>query len=362
MAMDLTDTLLEQVSVVQANRATLNIAGNGSKRFLGNPVAAGEEVVDLHMTDHSGVITYQPTELVLKARSGTPVAELEAILSEQGQMLAFEPPVYAENDTLGGVIACGLSGPRRPYAGSARDFVLGMGIINGKAEHLKFGGEVMKNVAGYDVSRLQVGAMGTLGVILDVAMKVLPAPEKEVTLMFENQSPNDCSRLIEFARKPWPVSASCVEGLRQWIRLSGSAASVDAASSRMGGELIGSEQAPWSTLRSHEHAFFSTSDSDPDTAIWRISIADHASPLPLEGEWLIEWGGAQRWLKTTHTAERIFACCAELGGHATRYYGGDLSQPAFQPLTGVLRQLHANIKDSFDPGRLFNPGRYHPEI
>lgn len=363
---DDTSALLEQIGALCAGRVGFAITGNGSKSFLTPSLFSAQtdpsETTTVSMTNHSGVINYQPTELVVKVRSGTPLVSLVQTLREQGQMLPFEPPVYAQNDTIGGAIACGMSGPRRPYAGSARDFVLGMGIINGRGQVLDFGGEVMKNVAGYDVSRLQVGAMGTLGAILDVSMKVLPLPETEVTLVHELDQANDCSGLVALARKPWPVSASAIIGKQQFLRLSGSDASVVAASRALGGQQIDHTDDPWQSMRDHQHPFFSSDESPPGTAIWRLSMADYV-PLPaLDGEWLIEWGGAQRWLKTRVPAAEIFKACEVVGGHATRYYGGDPAEPVFQPLQGPLLQLHSNVRDAFDPDRLINAGVYHPEI
>lgn len=302
-------------------------------------------------------MSYEPTELVVTARAGTRIKDLERILDESGQMMPFEPPVYAEEDTLGGVMACGLSGLRRAYAGSARDYVLGMQLINGKAELLRFGGEVMKNVAGYDVSRLQVGAMGTLGLILDVSMKVVPKPESEHTLVLDNPSPNALGFLGALARKPAPVSATAVIGSQCYLRLSGNANSVNSAAQKIGGEVLADGSSFWSSLRSHQHPFFAQGSN-----LWRISVADHAPALTLSGEWLHEWGGAQRWLITDLAANEVFDCCARAGAHATRFRGFEPGSNDFQPLEGTLLTLHQRVKSAFDPEGLFNPGRYHAEI
>src|SRR3990172_8477065 len=177
---DISQKLADAVREAAANHALLAIQGNGTKAFYTGALSG----TPLDVTGHRGIVSYEPTELVITARAGTPLAEIEAALAERGQMLGFEPPYFGEAATLGGTIACGFSGPRRPYAGAARDFVLGTKIVNGKGEILKFGGEVMKNVAGYDVSRLMVGALGTLGVLLEISLKVLPKPAREITLGF----------------------------------------------------------------------------------------------------------------------------------------------------------------------------------
>lgn len=347
------DEFQSYVSEAVARKQPFNICGNNSKTFLGQ----ARDIESLSIVQHSGVVAYEPTELVVTARAGTPVKELEQLLNDSGQMMPFEPPVFDDNDTLGGVMACGLSGPRRAYAGAARDYVLGMQLINGKAERLHFGGEVMKNVAGYDVSRLQVGAMGTLGLILDVSMKVLPKPEVEQTVVLNDPQPSALGFLTKLARKPVPVSATAVIGDQCYIRLSGHINSVRSAAVKIGGEELPDSAAFWSSLRCHKHPFFTGGEH-----LWRISVADHAPALPLAGEWLHEWGGAQRWLTTELPANEIYDCCARVGAHATRFRGFEPGSASFQPLEGALLTLHQRVKAAFDPDGLFNPGRYHAEI
>lgn len=344
---------LSYVNDALATSSPFNINGNNTKSFLGRP----RDIASLSVNRHSGVVSYEPTELVLTARAGTPIKELVRVLDQSSQMMPFEPPAYADEDTLGGVIACGLSGPRRAYAGSARDYVLGMQLINGKGELLKFGGEVMKNVAGYDVSRLQVGAMGTLGLILDVSMKVLPKPETELTLLLEDAKPDALGFLAELARKPVPVSATAVIENKCYLRLSGHSNSVRSVAKKIGGDELPDGESFWASLRSHTHPFFTRTGN-----LWRISVADHAPPLSLSGEWLYEWGGAQRWLVTQQPASDIFNCCSHAGAHATRFGGFEPGAACFQPLEGALLTLHQRVKAAFDPAGLFNPGRYHVEI
>ena len=311
------------------------------------------------MLSHSGIISYEPTELVVSVRTGTPMIELNRILAESGQMLPFEPPVLPAS-TIGGVLACGLSGPARPFAGSARDYVLGTRVINGQGQDLSFGGEVMKNVAGYDVSRLQVGAYGTLGVLLDVSMKVLPRPEAELTLVHA-ATPNDTQSFAALLRRPLPLSGAMLIADRRYLRLSGSEAAVSAAAGVLGGDTLSADESDiWQRVRDHEHEFFKPLDGN--RRLWRVSVADHAPALDLPGEWLHDWAGAQRWLQSDASADDIQRAAHANGGHATRYCAGPPGESALQPLEGVMRRLQSRVRDSFDAQRLFNRGRFHPEL
>ncbi len=334
---------------VAAAHAPLQIIGGGTKSFYGR-IARGEP---LSVAGHRGIVAYEPTELVISARAGTPLQEIEATLAAHDQMLAFEPPHYGERATLGGTIACGFSGPRRPYAGSARDFVLGVKIINGKGEILSFGGQVMKNVAGYDVSRLMVGALGTLGVLLDVSLKVLPRPAADLTLAFAMSAADALAQMNAWAGQPTPLSAACHNGDTLYIRLSGAAETVRAAQQKLGGEERAEGAEIWRKLREHKTGFFI--DSAP---LWRLSVPP-ASPLArLTGRWLIDWGGAQRWLKSTARPTEVWDAAAQAGGHATLFRGGDRAGEVFQPLPAALAQLHINLKRAFDPAGVLNVGRY----
>lgn len=351
--------LIERVQQAKDSATPLNISAGESKSTLGEVAAQGAAADSLSMLSHTGVITYDPTELVVSVRSGTTLSDLNAVLDEAGQMLPFEPPSLS-GSTIGGVLACGLSGPRRPFSGSARDYVLGTRIINGRAQDLSFGGQVMKNVAGYDVSRVQVGAWGTLGILLDVSMKVLPKPEAELTLA-QSAEAHDTHSFSSLMRRPLPLSGAMLIGELRYLRLSGSAAAVGAAARELGGDQLSSHDARiWQSVRDHDHAFF-TSLADGMT-LWRISVADHAPPLNLAGDHLYEWSGAQRWLKTDRPADDVFAAARVAGGHATRYSAALLHEPAFQPLEGPMQRLQSRVRDSFDPLRLFNRGRFHPEL
>lgn len=371
-ATDLADDLLAQVSEAVSAATPLDIIGNNSKPFLSRQTSRREEgettAKTLEVASHSGVVSYEPTELVLTARCGTPITELQKVLAASGQTMPFEPPVFTGNDTLGGVVACGLSGPARPYTGSARDFVLGMHVINGKAEKLRFGGEVMKNVAGYDVSRLQTGAHGTLGVILDVSMKVLPLPESVATMVLD-LAPSDPNPLIKLARQPLPVTATAIvseAGIRKvYIRLSGSEAGVKHASKLIGGDRLEDDAAFWQSLSSHQHEYFQArGDQGLELSTWRLSVPDYTADIAIDGDdsarWLLEWGGAQRWLRTSAKPHSIFAAAAAVGGYATCYSELPEFESPFQPLQGTMLQLHRQVKLAFDPDSLFNRHRYHP--
>jgi len=351
---------VECVKSAAAEGSPLRIVGGDSKRALGNHLTGNTDAT-LNTTTHTGVIEYEPTELVVTVRTGTSLAQLNQTLSEAGQMLPFEPPVFA-GSTIGGVLACGLSGPRRPFAGSARDYVLGMRVINGQGQDLSFGGQVMKNVAGYDVSRVQVGAWGTLGVLVDTSMKVLPKPELEITLC-QQATAQDTASFAALLRQPLPLSAAMLIDDQRYLRLSGSESAVRAAAAVLGGEEAADAHSLWTAVRDQTHEFFATSNgSEASQSLWRISVPDGAGTLSLSGSWLHEWAGAQRWLKSDESSETIFAAADAAGGHAMRYTQGAADEPAFQPLQGPMQRLQSRVRDSFDPQRILNRGRFHPEL
>jgi glycolate oxidase FAD binding subunit len=352
--MNMEQSLQERVIIAAADRTPLEITAGNTKRFLGR-TPLGEP---LDVSGHQGILSYEPKELVLTARCGTRLREIEQTLAEQGQMLPFEPPLFGDDATLGGAIAAGLSGPRRPYAGSARDFVLGARVLNGKGEILRFGGEVMKNVAGYDVSRLMTGAMGTLGVLLDISLKVLPLPASEITLVSGSDTPSAIKRFNELAGKPMPVSAAACDGERAYIRLSGAQTAVDAARKALGGDLFEEGDAFWQQrIREQEHAFF-----QGDTPLWRLSLPPGAPSVSLQRKCLIDWGGALRWIRSDKHPDEIFRGLAEIGGHATLFRGGNREGQIYQPLPAPLMTLHKRLKRAFDPQGLFNPGRLYAEL
>jgi glycolate oxidase FAD binding subunit len=350
---DLSLTLQQQVLDAAHSGRALHIQGGNSKAFYGREISAGV----LNVGEHRGIISHEPTELVITARAGTPLQEIEQALAAQNQMLGFEPPYFGERATLGGTIACNLSGPRRAACGSARDFVLGTKLINGKGETLTFGGQVMKNVAGYDVSRLMCGALGTLGVMLEISLRVLPKPELELTLTQELDVLPALAKLHTLGRQALPISASCVDGHKLLIRLSGSVAAVNSAKNAIGGVVMEQGAQFWQQLREQQLPFFKSSQT-----LWRISIASNAPPLALPGKWLYEWDGAQRWLYSDADAASIRKAVAAQGGHAVCYRAQRKPDAVFHPLDAGLLTLHKNLKLGFDPKSILNPGKMYPEI
>jgi glycolate oxidase FAD binding subunit len=344
--------LSERIRAAAAEKRPLRIRGAGSKDFYGG--ALHGEVLDTR--DLSGIVDYEPSELVLTARAGTPLAELEAALAQRGQMLPFEPPRFGGGGTLGGAVAAGLSGPRRAYAGAARDFVLGARLVDSRGQELRFGGGVIKNVAGFDVSRLLAGSLGTLGLLSEITLKVLPRPPAELSLRLELDQATALRRLNQWAGQPLPLSASCFYRGVLYLRLSGAAAAVREAHSKLGGEVL-QDAGFWDELRDQRAAFFAEAG-----ALWRLSLPSTAPPLQAPGEPLIEWGGALRWLAGAHDAAALRQQAAALGGHATLFRAADKSAGVFQPLPAPLLQLHRRIKAVLDPAGIFNRGRLHPDF
>ncbi|MHB1429169.1 MAG: glycolate oxidase subunit GlcE [Rhodocyclaceae bacterium] len=344
---------------IKSATGPLCICGSGSKDFYGNPPRG--EVLDTRA--HAGILAYEPTELFISARCGTPLAEIEAALAEKGQYLPFEPPRFATDATIGGVVAAGLSGPRRASAGSVRDYVLGVKLLDGNARELAFGGQVMKNVAGYDVSRLIAGSLGTLGLVTEVSLKVLPKPAAEATLRFAMGQAEALDKLNRWAGQPLPIVASAWQDGALTLRLAGARAAVEAAQQNLGGTKVGADgtapDAFWNDLRDQRLPFFTTE------TLWRLSVPSVAPQLDLPGEQLIEWGGALRWLRGDAAPETIRAAAAQVGGSATLYRApAELKARvgAFAPLSAPLLKLHRNLKAAFDPQGIFNPGRMYKEL
>lgn len=346
--------LQQQVLDAFHNGTPLNISGGGSKAFLGNAIQG----LRIDVTGHRGIVEYDPRELVLTARSGTPLSEIEAALAEAGQMLPFEPPHFGPigtlDATLGGTIACALSGPRRPYSGSARDFVLGCKILNGRGEILQFGGQVMKNVAGYDASRLMVGAQGTLGMLLGISLKVLPRPAASITIIRVCSAAGAISSMTALLGKPLPVDGACFHGEQLYIRISGSAQAVQEARNKIAGEVLPDADAFWHALREHQLPFFKHHG-----ALYRVAVKPATPPINIEGTWLLDWGGAQRWLYSNEDPASIRHRVASVGGHVTVFRGGAPGEEIFQPLSGPLQTIHRRLKTSFDPKNIFNRSRLY---
>jgi len=344
-----------KASIEDANTKELPlvIQGGHTKAFYGRKINGNP----LDIRPYTGIVSYDPTELVISARAGTTLREIEQSLASEGQMLAFEPLHFGEEATLGGIIACGLSGPRRPYTGAVRDFVLGVRCLNGQGKLLNFGGQVMKNVAGYDLSRLMTGALGTLGVLLEVSLKVLPIPEFEKSLRTREDLHSAIRLMNEWAGQPLPLSAACYDGEYLNIRLSGKESAVSAAMRELELEDHPNGNEYWKALREQRLAFFS--DAVP---LWRLSVPSTHNTERINGRKLIDWGGAQHWIKTSEQAHVVWETARELGGSATLFRGGDRNGPIFQPLPDGLLTLHRRLKQAFDPKAILNPGRMYPEL
>jgi glycolate oxidase FAD binding subunit len=346
MDQDCTEALAAAVRAAIDARRPLRAAGQGSKAFYGDAVDG--EALDL--TAHRGVVGYEPGDMVITARAGTPLAELDAVLGAKGQMLGFEPPRFGGRGTLGGAVAAGLSGPRRPWAGAARDFVLGVRVINGRGQVVRYGGETIKNVAGYDLARLYAGSQGAFGVLLDVSLRVLPVPETELTLVLTPVDP--AQAMIDLQRRPWPLSGLCAVGGEVRVRLSGTAEGVAAACAQIGGEELADGAVFWRALRDWELPFFAG-----DAPLWRISLPPAAPPLALPGDWLIDWGGAQRWLRSDAVPADVWAAAAKAHGHATLMRGGDRTGGVFQPRSTAQATIERRLKSELDPAGVFAGGR-----
>jgi glycolate dehydrogenase FAD-binding subunit len=347
-------SLQERIRAAAAEGRPLRIRAGGSKDFYGGP-PAGEP---LEVGALAGITLCEPTELVIAARAGTALAELERVLASHGQMLACEPPRFDGRATVGGAVASGLSGPRRAYCGAVRDFVLGIELLDGRGERLRFGGRVIKNVAGFDVSRLMAGSLGTLGVITEVTLKTVPRPRAECTLRLEMDQPEALESMTLWAMRPLPVSAT------QWhdgvlhVRLSGADAAVRAAREALGGEIVGGADEHWESVREQRLPFF-TAPSE----LWRVSLPAGAPALPLAGPTLIEWGGSLRWLPGPQDGTGLRAVAARFGGHAMLYRAAARpAMGAFPPLAPALLAVHRRLKHVFDPHGIFNRGRLFPDL
>jgi glycolate oxidase FAD binding subunit len=343
--------LQECVKRAAQDGEALAITGGGTKSFLGR-VSRG---TPCSVRAVKGIVRYEPTELVVTVRAGTGLTELESTLAQSGQMLPFEPPAFGEGATIGGTIACGLSGPCRPYRGAARDFVLGVRCINGKGDALRFGGEVMKNVAGYDVSRLMAGAMGTLGILTEISLKVLPRPACSQTRTFEMPDEPASKLMTSFLGRSLPVSAAAyLDGVLR-VRLSGSEAAVSAAAGVLGGDLEPQGDAFWSQLKEHRLKFFSE-----DSPLWRVSLKPQNGLMHLPGKTLIDWGGSQYWVKSDAGCEALIEFVRPYGGYVTGFGGRDQDARSDVPQDSVLK-LNQRLKAAFDPAGILNPGRLFPE-
>lgn len=349
--MDQQALFVERVNRAISEGSTLAIRGGNSKAFYGN--AAQGEPMDV--SGHRGIVEYDPGELIITCRAGSLLSELRETLAENNQHFPFEPPGFGTTATIGGTVACGFSGPRRPWSGSLRDYLLGVKLVNGSGEVVRFGGQVMKNVAGYDVSRLMAGSLGTLGVLLEVSFKVLPRPARELTLEFECDQAEAILRVNRWAGQPLPLSGASWCNGQLGIRLSGAETEIESATRRMQAGQVSEDAQSWTDLGEQRSAFFSRSGK-----LWRLSLPPATQPLELDGDCLVDWGGAQRWYFTDQPAEEIRSIAAGANGHAT-LFRGESDEERFHPLPPALQQMQKNIKQAMDPNGVFDACRISRE-
>ena len=337
-----------QIKAAAARGDKLSIRGSGSKSFL-SPEVAGEV---LDTCTHAGIVEYDPKELVIVVRCGTSIAEVERTMVAASQMLAFEPPHFGDNATIGGMVASSLSGPRRPYAGAVRDFVLGCKVLDGKGDQLGFGGKVMKNVAGFDVSRLITGSQGTLGVITEASFKCLPLPRAQQTRVFEFDPKSAIVAMNRWYAEANPVTATTWVNGKLYVRLAGAEPAVNSAVARLGGEALANDVDWWRDWREQSHAFFAG-----DGPLIRVSCKSTAPWGDLANsaeKQAIDWGGAQRWLRTQSIAlPAIREWARAEGGHAAVFRGATSQTERSEWLQPALTEVSQKIKASFDPYNVF---------
>ena len=347
---DISKKLVEAVRAAATKGTKLAITGGGSKIFIGREISAEP----LPVAGHSGILDYQPSELVLTARAGTSLATITQTLQANDQIIPFEAPVYKSKATLGGTLACNISGPARPWRGSARDATLGLRLINGKGEHLKFGGQVLKNVAGYDVSRLQSGAMGTLGVITEISFRVMPKPAASVTLTSEMAAPDAILHINQLMQRPWPLSGAAWVADKLYLRFEGAERAIEGAIRQLGADSETEFHPIWESIREQSLDFFSA-----DLPTWRFSVDAKASHSMATQPWLIDWGGAQRWLRGSFDKSKLETLAHEMGGHVSLYQHGNRTGEVFHTLAPSMQKLQRNLKNAFDPKGILNPGRMY---
>lgn len=347
---DITSNLIEQVNDAIADKTTLNLIGGNTKHFIGRePV--GQAV---SLKNHTGVISYRPSELVITARAGTTIAEIQALLANNNQTLVGEPPAFNGKATLGGSVAAGISGGSRPFWGSLRDAILGVKLINGYGEHLRFGGQVMKNVAGYDISRLQAGAFGAFGIITEVSLRVRPKSDT-TTLVFECDAPSAIGRMRDLSVSAHPLSASAWCSGQLFVRLSGSQFAINHSIETLGGEQIENQDLFWRSVRNFRHPFF----ANRAQSLYRLSLSPAAPHDEQLGDTLIDWAGGVRWVYSDQSLSTLANLAALQGGHATCYRPIDRMGECFHKQPAAAQRIHQNLKMAFDPHCLFNSGRMY---
>jgi len=344
-------SLLEQVVNASQHKQPIRLVGGNSKPFYGNQSPSDHNLETISCAQHTGIIDYEPSELYITARSGTPLKVIEEILAEKQQMLPFEPAAFSHAATIGGTIACGVSGPRRPFSGSCRDSILGVDIINGLGEPLSFGGHVMKNVAGYDVSRGMCGSLGTLGLITQVSVKVIPKPDYETTVVIHANFDDALKYLSEIRQTALPMSANYYENEQLFIRFSLSTEELDTFNRRFKANIYDDAQF-WYQVREQRKQFFSRQEP-----LWRCSLPIGSPAFKLSGNMVAEWNAGLHWYKTQESAEHIQQLCQNVGGHAQLFSTEPHKEFFLHPSTVVMFNLHKRIKEAFDPYGIFNPNR-----
>lgn len=342
--------LQDRVRSAAAARQPLCIVGGDSKRHVGRE-PAGEPV---DMSAYAGVVDYQPSELVVTVRAGTTVSDLQQLLAGENQVLSCEPPEFGGRATIGGTLACNLSGPSRPWQGSIRDHVLGVRIINGKGEHLRFGGQVMKNVAGYDVSRLMAGAMGTLGIVTEVTLKVAPRPEATATVVRSCNAGDALRAMNALCRTPLPITGACWNDGDLYVRLAGAASAVAAAADRIEGSALPGDAEFWTGLREMSLPFFGDAND-----LWCISLRPSHAHFLEDADWLLDWRGARRWLARRCDRGSLDDSIADAGAEAWQVCGAGADDEVFPPRSEPYRRMLLQLKQALDPGAIFNPGRLY---
>ena len=349
---DCNEEIASQVQDAFHSKTALQIQAGNTKAFYGRNIH-GEL---LSLANHTGIIEYEPTELYMTARCGTPLREIEQTIDEQNQILPCEPPHFGSTATIGGMIAAGLAGPRRVFSGNVRDCMLGVEILNGEGQTLRFGGKVMKNVAGYDVSRLMCGALGTLGVLMSVTIRLLPKPTSEQTIALTMNSSSAIQKMNQWANSAMPITATFYDGNQLFIRISGSTSTIDVCRREIGGEIQNNNKNFWNTVKEQTHKFFNTKNS-----LWRISLPPSTKAFKINGNCAVEWNGALRWYDTTEDEKTIRTEAEQADGHACLFKGNTTEQ-VFHPLPDASMHLHKQLKHVLDPANILNPGKMFAEF
>ena len=347
--------LAEQVNQAYQDGSALHIRGGDTKTFYAHDITAQ----DLRLNTLQGIVDYEPTELYITAYAGTPLKVIKQELAAKQQLLAFEPPAYGESATIGGTVACALSGHARAYRGALRDSILGAEIINGKGQALRFGGQVMKNVAGYDAARLMSGAFGTLGVITQISLRVMPQPEAEVTLCFQANLQDLQSWQLDWRQRSLPLTATYLEDGKLYARFSGNSAFLGKLKRELGGENLTETEDFWQSVCEQKREAFTQAKT-----LWRINLAADQPDLGLPAKTLYEWGGALRWYAQSAdnslSAAELTEIVQQHNGQIQLFRGNKkLSSEPMGALEPALQQLHQRLKLAFDPKKILNPGRLY---